>query len=59
VLGVHIMCAGAGEMIAEAALAIELGASAEDIALTSHAHPTMTEALRQAAMAAYDMTTQM
>jgi dihydrolipoamide dehydrogenase len=58
VLGVHIMCANAGEMIAEAALAIEMGCSAEDIALTSHPHPTMTEAVRQAAMGAYDMQTQ-
>ncbi len=45
-------------MIAEAALAIEMGCSAEDIALTSHPHPTMTEAVRQAAMGAYDMQTQ-
>jgi dihydrolipoamide dehydrogenase len=51
VLGVHIMGASAGEMIAEAALAIEFGAASEDIARTSHAHPTLSEAVRQAAMA--------
>ncbi len=51
VLGVHIVGADAGTMIAEAAVAIELGASSEDIARTSHAHPTLTEAIREAAMA--------
>jgi dihydrolipoamide dehydrogenase len=51
VLGVHIIGADAGNMIAEAAVAIELGASSEDIARTSHAHPTLTEAVREAAMA--------
>ena len=54
VLGVHIIGADAGNMIAEAALAMEFGASAEDIALTCHAHPTETEAFREAAMAAFD-----
>jgi len=53
VLGVHIISAGAGEMIAEAVLAMEYGASSEDIARTCHAHPTMSEALKEAAMAAY------
>jgi dihydrolipoamide dehydrogenase len=51
VLGVHIIGADAGTMIAEAALAIEFGASAEDIARTCHAHPTLNEALKEAALA--------
>ena len=51
VLGVHIIGAVAGTMIAEAALAMEFGASSEDIANTCHAHPTHTEALKEAAMA--------
>lgn len=54
VLGVHIIGVDAGNMIAEAALAMEFGASAEDIALTCHAHPTHTEAVKEAAMAAFD-----
>ncbi len=52
VLGVHLVCADAGNMIAEAALAMEFGASAEDIARTCHAHPTLSEAVKEAAMAA-------
>jgi len=59
VLGVHIMGANAGEMIAEAALAIEFGASSEDIARTSHPHPTLSEAVRQAAMGVEGWTMQM
>ena len=51
VLGVHIIGPDAGTMIAEAALALEFGASAEDIARTSHAHPTFNEALKEAALA--------
>ena len=51
VLGVHIIGPDAGTMIAEAALAMEFGASAEDIARTSHAHPTLSEALKEAALA--------
>ncbi|MEJ2434677.1 MAG: dihydrolipoyl dehydrogenase [Pseudolabrys sp.] len=51
VLGVHMMCADAGNMIAEAVLAMEFGASAEDIARTCHAHPTLSEAVKEAAMA--------
>ncbi len=51
VLGVHMICADAGNMIAEAALAMEFGASAEDIARTCHAHPTLPEAVKEAAMA--------
>ncbi len=51
VLGAHIIGPDAGTMIAEAALAIEFGASAEDIARTSHAHPTLSEAVKEAALA--------
>ena len=51
VLGVHIIGPDAGTMGAEAALAIEFGASAEDIARTCHAHPTLPEALKEAALA--------
>jgi len=51
VLGVHMIGPDVGNMIGEASLAIEFSASAEDIARTSHAHPTLTEAIRQAAMA--------
>jgi len=51
VLGVHLICADAGNMIAEAVLAMEFGASAEDIARTCHAHPTLPEAVKEAAMA--------
>ncbi|MFP4002898.1 MAG: dihydrolipoyl dehydrogenase, partial [Alphaproteobacteria bacterium] len=50
VLGVHLMGPHAGEMIAGAAIAMEFGAAAEDIARTCHPHPTFTEAIRQAAM---------
>ena len=51
VLGVHIISAVASEMIAEAAAVMEFGGSAEDIARTCHAHPTLTEAVKEAAMA--------
>jgi dihydrolipoamide dehydrogenase len=51
VLGVHIVGADAGNMIAEAAVAMEFGASAEDIARTCHAHPTLPEAVKEAALA--------
>ncbi len=51
VLGVHIIASIAGAMIAEAALAMEFGATSEDIAYTCHAHPTQAEALKEAAMA--------
>jgi dihydrolipoamide dehydrogenase len=51
VLGVHILGPDAGNMIAEAAVAIEFGASSEDIARTCHPHPTLTEAVKEAAMA--------
>ena len=53
VLGVHIIGADAGNMIAEAAIAMEFGASVEDIALTCHAHPTETEAMKEAALAVH------
>ena len=51
VLGVHIIGPDAGTLIAEATLAKEFGASAEDIARTCHAHPTLNEALKEAALA--------
>jgi len=51
VLGVHILGADAGNMIAEAAVALEFGAAAEDIARTCHAHPTLPEAVKEAALA--------
>ncbi|EKX42250.1 hypothetical protein GUITHDRAFT_153631 [Guillardia theta CCMP2712] len=54
ILGVHIMSNAAGEQIHEAGLAIEYGASCEDIARTCHAHPTLSEAIKEAAMACYD-----
>ncbi|KAK1714720.1 dihydrolipoyl dehydrogenase [Colletotrichum lupini] len=53
ILGVHIIGPNAGEMIAEATLALEYGASSEDIARTCHAHPTLAEAFKEAAMATY------
>ena len=59
VLGVHIIGAEAGNLIQEAALAIEIGCASEDIARTSHAHPTLTEAVRQAAMGVEGWTMQM
>jgi dihydrolipoamide dehydrogenase len=52
VLGVHIIGAGAGDMIHEAAVLMEFGGSSEDLARTSHAHPTMSEAIKEAALAA-------
>lgn len=51
VLGVHIIGPRAGDLIAEAATAIEFGASSEDIARTSHSHPTLAEVLKEAALA--------
>ena len=59
VLGVHMIGPDVGNMIGEASLAIEFSASAEDIARTSHAHPTLTEAIRQAAMGVDGWTMQM
>ncbi|MGC2075450.1 MAG: dihydrolipoyl dehydrogenase [Xanthobacteraceae bacterium] len=51
VLGVHILGPDAGNMIGEAAVAMEFGASSEDIARTCHAHPTLSEAVKEAALA--------
>ncbi len=59
VLGVHMIGPEVGNMIAEAALAIEFQAAAEDIARTSHAHPTLSEAVRQAAQSVGGWTMQM
>lgn len=53
VLGMHIVGPNAGELIAEGVLAMEYGASSEDIARTCHAHPTLSEATREAAMATH------
>ena len=50
VLGVHIIAAGAGEMIHEAAVLMEFGGSSEDLARTCHAHPTLSEAVKEAAL---------
>jgi dihydrolipoamide dehydrogenase len=54
ILGVHIIGSNAGEMVGEAVLAMEYGASSEDVARTCHAHPTLSEALKEACMATYD-----
>jgi dihydrolipoamide dehydrogenase len=51
VLGIHVVGNGAGDVIAEAALAIEMGALADDLGLTIHAHPTLPEAIMEAAKA--------
>ena len=52
ILGVHIIGPHAGELIAEAAVIMEFGGSAEDLGRTCHAHPTLTEAVKEAALAA-------
>ncbi len=54
ILGMHIIGPNAGEMIAEGVLAIECGSASEELARTCHAHPTLSEALKEACMAAYD-----
>ena len=54
ILGVWIIGPNAGEMIAEGVLALEYGASSEDISRTCHAHPTLSEAFKEAAMAVHD-----
>jgi dihydrolipoyl dehydrogenase len=59
VLGCHILGPEAGNLIAEVVLAIEFGASSEGIARTCHSHPTLSEAVRQAAMAVEGWTMQM
>jgi len=56
VLGVHILGPRASDLIAEAALAIEFGASAEDIARSVHAHPTLPEAIKEAALSVHGRT---
>jgi dihydrolipoamide dehydrogenase len=53
VLGVHIIGLGAGEMIHEAAVLMEFGGSSEDLGRTCHAHPTMSEAVKEAALATF------
>ena len=50
VLGVHIIGPHAGELIAEMTIAMEFGASSEDIARTCHAHPTFSEAIKESAL---------
>lgn len=59
ILGAHMIGIGVGEMIAEICIAMEFGASSEDVARTCHAHPTMSEAVRQAAMGVSGWTMQM
>lgn len=54
-LGVHIVGPNAGELIGEACLAMEYGASSEDVARTCHAHPTLSEALKEACLAAHGL----
>ncbi|ADI15231.1 dihydrolipoyl dehydrogenase [Truepera radiovictrix] len=54
-LGFHMVGPAAGDMVAEAALAIEMGATLEDISLTQHAHPTIAESFMEAAEAAHGM----
>ena len=53
ILGIHMIGSDAGEMIHEAALAMEYGASSEDVARTCHAHPTLSEAIKEACMACH------
>lgn len=54
ILGVHIIASNAGEMVSEGVLGMEYGAASEDIARTCHAHPTLSEAFKEACNAAYD-----
>jgi len=54
ILGAHIIQSNAGELIAELGMAIEYEASSEDVARTTHSHPTLSEAIKEAAMATYD-----
>jgi len=55
ILGAHMIGPNVGELIAEACLAMEYGASSEDVARTCHAHPTLSEAVKEAALAAHFM----
>ena len=59
ILGAHMIGVGVGEMIAEICIAMEFGAASEDVARTCHAHPTLSEAVRQAAMGVEGWTMQM
>ena len=59
ILGAHMIGVGVGEMIAEICVAMEFGAASEDVARTCHAHPTLSEAVRQAAMGVEGWTMQM
>ena len=59
ILGAHMMGVGVGDMIHEICIAMEFGAASEDVARTCHAHPTMSEAVRQAAMGVEGWTMQM
>jgi dihydrolipoamide dehydrogenase len=59
ILGAHLMGIGVGEMIGELCVAMEFGAASEDVARTCHAHPTLSEAIRQAAMGVEGWTMQM
>jgi dihydrolipoamide dehydrogenase len=59
ILGAHMMGIGVGEMIGELCVAMEFGAASEDVARTCHAHPTLSEAIRQAAMGVEGWTMQM
>ena len=59
ILGAHIVGPNAGELIAELAVEMEFRAASEDIARTCHAHPTLSEAVRQAAMGVEGWTMQM
>jgi len=54
ILGVHMIGARAADMIAEAVIAMEFRASSEDVARSSHAHPTYTEAFKEACLAVHD-----
>jgi len=54
ILGVHMLGYQCGELISEAVIAMELGASAEDIALTMFAHPTLSESFHEAALAVHE-----
>jgi dihydrolipoamide dehydrogenase len=57
ILGVGIAGPGAGELLAEAVLAIEMGATADDLALTIHTHPTLSETLMEAGQAFSEFST--
>lgn len=54
ILGAQIIGANAGDLMAELVIAMEFGASSEDVARTSHGHPSLSEAIKEAAMASYD-----